>query len=208
MKKVLLNKNDISLFKRVFKYLIKYKIKYIIVLLCTILGITFGIIQPLIWANILAKLFSKEYNMLIINIGYLSIFFFMQSIINFFQSYLFSYLNENFVYDLKHDIYDRILNLPIKAFDEISVGEITSRIHSDTMAVAGIMTNQFINTITDILRIIHEGKHPVLIDEVGVGIGIGAGITINVGIIDIIIMYRNCFWSRLLYRKRYRIFEG
>lgn len=151
MKIALLNDNDISLFKRLFKYLVKYKFKYIAVLMCTISGIIFGLIQPLIWANLLTNLFSKQYSKLMIFVGYLTLLFSLQSVVSFFQAYLFSYLNENFIYDLKKDIYDRILSLPIKAFDEISVGEITSRINSDTVAVANIITNQFINTITDIL---------------------------------------------------------
>lgn len=157
MKTKLLKENDTLLIKRIFKYLKRYKIKYLMVLLCTILGIIFGLLQPLIWAKLLTNLFSRDYSQLIIITGYFVILFFSQSIFDFFKLYLFSFLNENLVYDLKKDIYDKILNLPIRAFDEISVGEIFYRVNSDTMAVANIITNQFISTITEVFRILIIG---------------------------------------------------
>lgn len=88
---------------------------------------------------------------------YLTILYVFQIVIGFFQSYLFSSINENIIFDLKRDMYNKVLNLPIKAFDEMQVGEFISRLHGDASAITNIITNQFLSIIVDILKVVITG---------------------------------------------------
>ncbi len=149
-----ISKEDIQLIKRAVKYIKPYKMKYSLAFICILSGIGIGLIQPLVWGNLLSNLFDKGYNKVLINILYLSIIYILQAAVGFFQSYLVSFLSENIIFDLKRDIYHKILNLPVKAFDEMSSGEFISRLHGDAQAIANIITNQLLNAVIDVLRVI------------------------------------------------------
>lgn len=154
---LILSKRDLNLIRRALNFLKPYKFKFIYALLCIFIGIVLGLIQPLIWGNLLTKLFSGKYKEIQIFILYLSVLYSIQLIFSFLQSYLFSYLNENIIYDLKTSMYDKILNLPVVAFDKLSVGDFLSRLHDDTTTISNIITNQLLNMIVDLIKVIIIG---------------------------------------------------
>ncbi len=156
MKKII-SKNDFLLIKRALKYVKPFRIRFICLFICVISGIIIGLLQPLIWANIITNLFAKNFNEVLLNIIYVSALFIMQTIIGFIQSFLFSTLNESIIRDLKYDMYKKTLDLPVKAFDDIKVGEFISRLHGDANTVANIITNQLMNSIVDILKVLIIG---------------------------------------------------
>lgn len=155
--KKLFSKKDLLLIKRALCYMAPYKIRFACAFLCVVSGIIFTLVQPFIWANVLTSLFEKDFNRVVLNIVYTFILFVLQMSLNFLQSYLFSHLNENIIYDLKRNMYASIFDLPVKAFDEMRVGEFISRLHGDASVVANIITNQLLNAIVDVLKVIIIG---------------------------------------------------
>lgn len=151
------SKKDISLIKRTLKYIKPYKIKLILAFFCILSGIGFGILQPLVWGKLVTSLFGKNFNEILVNIYEISFLYLIQALVNFFQAYLFSFLSNYIIFDLKRDMYIKILELPIKAFDEMRVGDFISRLQSDPAIIADIITNQLINTIVDLLKVIIIG---------------------------------------------------
>ncbi|WP_459481212.1 ABC transporter ATP-binding protein [Clostridium saccharoperbutylacetonicum] len=148
---------DILLIKRAITYIIPYKFKFIGAFLCIISSIGFGIIQPLIWGNLLTYLFGENSYGVLISLIYILVINVAESGIGFLQSYLFAILSSNIIYDLKRDTYEKILNLPVKAFDEMRGGDFISRMQGDISNIANIITNQVLNTIVDILKVIIIG---------------------------------------------------
>lgn len=126
----------------------------------SILGeIIFSLLQPLLWGKIIQELLQKDLKLIYMNILYFLIASILQLALKFIQSYLFSFLTSNIIYDLKIDMYKHILNFQIKVFDQISVGELISRLQEDTNSVARIITNELLTTIVDIFKIIIRDKH-------------------------------------------------
>lgn len=150
-------KEDISLLKRALKYLLSYRIKIILAFLCIMGGIGLGIAQPLFWGGILDSLFQKNMNGVVINIVYSLIFGIIASILSFFQEYIFASLNQSIIFDLKRDMYKAMLDLPVKAYDEINNGELMSRLHGDAAIVANAITGTLINAIVDVIRVVAIG---------------------------------------------------
>ncbi len=151
------SKNDILLIIRSSKYILPYKIRFILSFFCMLLGIAIGLIQPFLWAKVLSSLFSKNSNQLITIIVYQIVLFILQIIIGHLQAYLFATLNQKIVFDLKQDLFKKILDLPIKAFDEMRAGEFTSRLQGDSFTIADILTNQFLNTLVDFVKVVVIG---------------------------------------------------
>ncbi len=154
---MLINKLDMSLLRKAIKYIKPYKIKFIFAFLAILLGIITDIIQPLLWAKLIVNLFGNNFPKVIDNILLITIVFVVNTLAGFMRSYLTSFLSQQIIFDLKKDIYNRILNLPIKAFDKMRTGDFMSRLEGDVGGVADIITNQLINTSVEILRVIIVG---------------------------------------------------
>lgn len=152
-----LEKNDVILVKRVLKYVVLYKTKLLIALFCIISTIGTGIIMPLLWGRILDSLFQKNMDGAVINIIYSIMFGIFTNIISYLQSYVLASVNQNIIFDLKKDMYKAMLDLPVKAYDDIGNGEFMSRLHGDASVVANAITENLISTIVDIIRLIAIG---------------------------------------------------
>lgn len=157
MKTLDVKQHDITLLKRILKYVYSYKIKFTLAFLCIVGGIGLGIAQPLLWGKILDSLFQKNMQSAEINIIYSLILSILINVISYFQSYIFASLNQNIIFDLKNDLYKNMLELPVKAYDDINSGELISRLHGDAAEVANAITGTLINTVEDVIRLISIG---------------------------------------------------
>lgn len=155
--KGLLSVDDLKLLKRAFSYIKPYKWRFVLAFVCISFGIVVNILAPLYIGKIIANIFQKKVNLLIHNLIFLLAIFLFQNIAAFCQSYLLSFLIQNIMYDLKNDIFRIVLNMPIKAFDELRTGEFISRMHEDVAIVANSITNDFLNSIVDVIRILAIG---------------------------------------------------
>jgi len=157
MKIKIFKQEDARLLKRALKYVFSYKIKFILAFLCIVSGIGTGIAQPLLWGRILDSLFQKNMDSALPYIVYSLIFGILVSILSYLQAYIFASLNQNIIFDLKMDMYKAMLDLPVKAYDEIDNGELMSRLHGDAGQVANAITETLINTVVDMIRLIAVG---------------------------------------------------
>ncbi|AUN16977.1 ABC transporter [Clostridium botulinum] len=149
------SKSDIILIKRSAYYIKPYKFKYCLAFLCVMLEIGLSLAFTMLWAKLLTSLYMKNFNKTLLL--FIIAICIMESVIGFFQSYLFSYLSENIIYNLKRDMYSQILNLPIKAFDEMRVGDFISRLQEDASIIANVITGEFVNNVINIFRVIIIG---------------------------------------------------
>ncbi|WP_075364211.1 ABC transporter transmembrane domain-containing protein [Desulfosporosinus metallidurans] len=112
----IVKKQNLLLVKKVSKYIKPYTLKLILLFLCILCGILFSLVQPLLWGEIITDLFKKDINSVYTNIKYVLMASIANSIVNFIQSYLFNFSTTNIVYDLKTDMYNKILDFPIKVY--------------------------------------------------------------------------------------------
>jgi ABC-type multidrug transport system fused ATPase/permease subunit len=151
------SKKDLSLIKRTANYVKPYKIRFLLAFLCVLSGIGFGLAQPLIWAKLLGSLFDKNYSILFTMVKYLVALYVLNAFVGFIQSYVFSTLNQKMIFDIKRDMFSKILNLPIKAFDDMRAGEFISRLNNDASVISNIITGQFLNSIINVLKVLIIG---------------------------------------------------
>ncbi|GGF94587.1 ABC transporter ATP-binding protein [Paenibacillus albidus] len=145
------------LFSKSIKFLKPYKLRFLFSIICLVSGVGISLIEPLIWGKLLTGLFSKDYQHIIKLIVYIIIIYSLQIILNYVQTFLFSYLNENIIYDLKESIFRKIMNLQVSAFEDIGQGGFLSRLHEDTATISNLITQEFINISLDILKVVFVG---------------------------------------------------
>ncbi len=154
MKKLIFSKNDITLLKRVLVYVKPNKFKFLVSFVTMLLSALCGIIQPLIWGKFLTILFQKRFQLVKEYLIYIVLLFVAEALISFYRNYLLSSLGQSIIYEIKNQMYKKILDLPIKAFDEIGMGEFLSRLNGDAGNLANILTNQVMETVLDVIKVI------------------------------------------------------
>lgn len=148
-----LTKKDFILLRRSAKYAKPYIFKLIQAFLGILIGIGLELLLPLLWGRIVMGLFEKNMHDVGLYLVFILAAYSIQTGVGFYKNYLFSIINNNIIYDLKKDMFKRILNMTVKAFDETRVGEFISRMEGDAGSLASVITNQLLGTLTDILRI-------------------------------------------------------
>jgi len=121
---------------RVAPYLRSVAIAAVLLLIGTAIGLAF----PLVVRELLDAAFLAENKNLLnlIALGLLGLFA-VQAINNFFQSYLTASVSERVVADLRRDLFSSLVFQPPGFFDERRVGELTSRISSDTGLIQAVL---------------------------------------------------------------------
>lgn len=156
--------NDFVFIKKSLRYLKPYKIRFILLLSSVIFLILLSTIQPLIWGKLLANILSKRENLAII--GLFIVIALAQALSTFLQSYLSSRISNCIIRDLRKEMYCKILNLPIKAFDDIKLGEFLSRLNNDIGAVSILLTQYIINILINVLRVLTVGVTILVLNRV------------------------------------------
>jgi len=103
-------------------------------------GTAIGLAFPLVVRELLDAAFLRDDGSLLnlIALGLLGLFA-VQAVNNFFQSYLFASTSERVVAGLRTDLFKALVYQPPGFFDQRRVGELTSRISSDTGLVQGVL---------------------------------------------------------------------
>jgi ABC-type multidrug transport system fused ATPase/permease subunit len=78
----------------------------------------------------------------------------LQMLITYFRIYLFTTVGENAVADMRKDIYQRVLMMPMDFFAQRRVGELSSRITADITQIQDAVTTVFAEILRGILVII------------------------------------------------------
>ncbi|MBK8498095.1 MAG: ATP-binding cassette domain-containing protein [Flavobacteriales bacterium] len=74
--------------------------------------------------------------------------FALQALLGFFRIYLFSYVTEHMLAQLRRDTYDHLLTLPMGFFAQRRVGELNSRISADV----ALLQDTFTTTLAELVR--------------------------------------------------------
>ena len=72
----------------------------------------------------------------------LGIVLLIQAVLSFFRIYLFEYVGQHAMANIRSALYRKIITLPIQFFEENRVGNLTSRISSDVTQLQDALTNQ------------------------------------------------------------------
>ena len=74
--------------------------------------------------------------------------------ISFMRVYLFTYVGENAVGDLRKDIYERLIRMPMNFFSNRRVGELSSRLSADVTQIQDVVTTVLAEILRGILTLL------------------------------------------------------
>jgi ABC-type multidrug transport system fused ATPase/permease subunit len=136
-KKKRINAADLKKALRIFTYIKPFKYKFSIGFL--FLAIT--ALASLAFPKYLSQLMSSDPDTLARNFGILVFLLFIQSISSFFRILIFVNVTEKSLAHIRQDVYKHLIKLPMSFFAEKRVGELNSRIASDTSQIQETLTS-------------------------------------------------------------------
>jgi ABC transporter fused permease/ATP-binding protein len=150
--KAKLNKESFKQGLLIFKYIRPYRTKFIAGLIVISLSSASTMAFPYLLKRLLDSIniphsgnyFATPTGIAMMMVGLMVIQFF----ISFLRVYLFTYVGENAVANMRKDIYQRMITMPMDFFSQRRVGELSSRITADVSQIQDTVTT----TLSEILR--------------------------------------------------------
>ena len=146
---------DWALLKRVFAYAKPYKNTFFWAVFLTLTIAAVSPIRPFLIQRMLDKyiLFNDKSGLLNMTI-LLLIILFVQTIIQYFHTFLTNSLGQSVIKDLRIDVFNHITKLRLKYFDKTPIGQLITRTVSDLETIADIFSEGLISIIGDSLVVI------------------------------------------------------
>ncbi len=146
---------DLHILKRIYRFVYPYqKAFYLLVFLTVLIAFVAPalplLIQKTIDDYILVKNYQGLVNMLMILIGVLV----LQGIIQYFHTYLSGWLGQHVIRDIRTQLYDHLLSLKLRYFDQTPIGRLVTRTISDIETLSDIFSQGIAAIIGDVLQIL------------------------------------------------------
>jgi ATP-binding cassette subfamily B multidrug efflux pump len=146
---------DWKLLGRVMHYVKPYNGKFIIATFLTIFLAAIALVQPILIQKTLDKnILGNDYNGLVFMVGLMIAQLVVQTVAQYYQTYLTNSLGQSVIRDLRIDIFNHITSLRLKYFDRTPIGMLITRTVSDLETIADIFSEGLISIMGDLLLVI------------------------------------------------------
>ena len=146
---------DWRLLGRVMRYVTPYKKSFIISTFLTIFIAANAIVQPILIQKTLDNnILKNDYNGLLFMVGLMMAQLVVQTIAQYFQTFLTNSLGQSVIRDLRIDVFNHITSLRLKYFDRTPIGMLITRTVSDLETIADIFSEGLISILGDLLLVI------------------------------------------------------
>jgi ATP-binding cassette subfamily B multidrug efflux pump len=141
--------------RRLYAFVKPYQLHFYGLILIILLSAVLAPVGPLlIRYTIDSKIATGDYagltNMLLLMIGILV----LQGIIQFFNTYLSGWLGQNVIRDIRVQLYQKVLQLRLKFFDNTPIGRLVTRTISDVETLSDVFSEGMAAIVGDILQLV------------------------------------------------------
>ena len=146
---------DVSLFKRLMRYVKPYRFTFLFVLIAAILLSVFSTLNPyLLKITVDNYITLKDYDGMLVFIGFMAAVLFLEVFFQFSFIYYANWLGQRVVYDLRKDLFRRMIGFRKTFFDRSAVGRLVTRAVNDIETIASIFSQGLFVIIADVLKML------------------------------------------------------
>lgn len=155
MSKVSGNVIDVSILRRIYRYLKPYQKQFYVAIFLTVLLALIAPVRPyLVQYTIDEFILKNNSNGLLMMVGVLFIALAFQTVVQYFHTVITNWLGQSAILDLRKLIFDHLISLRLKFFDNTPIGTLVTRAVSDLETIADVFSEGLIVIIGDILQIV------------------------------------------------------
>ena len=146
---------DVSLFKRLMQYVRPYRFTFVFVLAAAILLSIFSTLNPyLLKITVDDYITLKDYDGMLVFIGIMTGVLFLEVFFQFSFIYYANWLGQRVVYDLRKELFRRMIGFRMSFFDKSAVGRLVTRAVNDIETIASIFSQGLFMIIADLLKML------------------------------------------------------
>lgn len=146
---------DWKLLGRVMHYVKPYNRTFVISAFLTIFLAAIAVVQPILIQRTLdVNILGNDYNGLVFMVGLMVGQLVIQTIAQYYQTYLTNALGQSVIRDLRKDVFNHITSLRLKYFDRTPIGMLITRTVSDLETIADIFSEGLISIMGDLLLVV------------------------------------------------------
>ena len=146
---------DVSLFKRLMRYVRPYRFTFVFVLTAAILLSVFSTLNPyLLKITVDDYITLKDYDGMLVFIGIMTGVLFLEVFFQFSFIYYANWLGQRVVYDLRKELFRRMIGFRMTFFDKSAVGRLVTRSVNDIETIASIFSQGLFMIIADLLKML------------------------------------------------------
>ncbi|NCD71603.1 ABC transporter ATP-binding protein [Mucilaginibacter agri] len=149
------NAIDWRLMGRVMHYVKPYRLTFALAAFLTIFLAVIALVQPILIQRTLDKyIVVGDYNGLVFMVSLMIGQLVIQTIAQYYQTYLTNALGQSVIKDLRMDVFNHIISLRLKYFDRTPIGMLITRTVSDLETIADIFSEGLISIAGDLLLVV------------------------------------------------------
>ncbi|WP_158827241.1 ABC transporter ATP-binding protein [Mucilaginibacter lacusdianchii] len=146
---------DWKLLLRIMHYVKPYRTTFIIAAFLTIFVAVIALAQPILMEKAMDDyIVTNNYNGLVFIVGLMIVQLVVQTITQYYQTYLTNALGQSVIRDLRIHVFNHIISLRLKYFDRTPIGMLITRTVSDLETIADIFSEGLISIMGDMLLLI------------------------------------------------------
>ena len=146
---------DVSLFRRLMQYVRPYRFTFVFVLTAAILLSVFSTLNPyLLKITVDDYITLKDYDGMLVFIGIMTGVLFLEVFFQFSFIYFANWLGQRVVYDLRKELFRRMIGFRMTFFDKSAVGRLVTRAVNDIETIASIFSQGLFVIIADLLKML------------------------------------------------------
>lgn len=146
---------DWAVLKRLFQFIRPYQFRFYTLVFVILLGAALAPALPLLISKTIdGPVSAGDYTglakMMLVMVGILV----LQSLIQFVNTYLAGWLGQNIIRDIRIQLYQKIIHLRLKFFDDTPIGRLVTRTISDIETLADVFSDGIAAIAGDILQLV------------------------------------------------------
>jgi ATP-binding cassette subfamily B multidrug efflux pump len=146
---------DWKLLKRVMRYVKPYQASFVIAAFLTVFLAASALVQPILIQKTLDNyILVDNYGGLLFMVELMIGQLIIQTVAQYYQTYMTNSLGQSVIRDLRIDIFNHITSLRLKYFDRTPIGVLITRTVSDLETIADIFSEGLISIMGDMLLVI------------------------------------------------------
>src|SRR5215470_5037643 len=142
-------------FARIARYLLPAWRPSLLILACMTVNAILGLIPPLLIRDVIDHAIPRHdaarLNLLVAGMIVAPL---VAGLIGVAQNYLVTVMGQSVMFDLRNQMYDRVLRQSLRFFTQTKSGEILSRLQNDVGGVQGVVTGTLVSLVTNILVVV------------------------------------------------------
>lgn len=150
--------NSSSILKRLWKYLIRYRTLIILAIALSVSANLLALVGPKLsgYALDAIKLGSGQVDFpTVFHYAFLMIIFYLLSaILNYLLRVLMIRISRNVVTNMRQDLYDHLMNLPVRFFDRVGTGQLLSVLSYDIDTINASLSNDLVQMLASLITVI------------------------------------------------------